>query len=305
MYDFPICDLHCDTVSYAYDHGLSIYDNSLCANILKMKKFSNFTQVFAIFVSPKYYDNPQKRCKILLDYINNEIKKYPDDICICKNFSDILHTNSKKKISSLLSIEGGEGIYSISDMEYFYSRGVRIITPSWNNENHIASENGLSPFGKELLKKMNETGIIYDLSHASKNTFSDVLSLTKKPVILSHSNSFSICPHKRNITDEQFLQIKKINGVVGINFYPPFLNKKGNATIDDVILHIMHFLSLNGENNICIGSDFDGASQYAKGLSSVSDILKIFDILAKKGVSREILKKIAYKNAYRVMNICL
>ena len=233
----------------------------------------------------------------------NQFLKYSDEISLCKSIDDI------NKVSAFLSIEGGEAIQNLDDLKTFYDMGVRMLTLTWNFDNHIAgangSEKGLSEFGKMLVLKMNELGMIIDLSHSSLNTFYDTLKITTKPIVLSHSNSYTLCPHQRNITDEQFMALAKNNGCVGINFYPDFLSSTKKADIYDIISHIEYFLSLGGENNISIGSDFDGTDTLAKGIRSVKDIDKIFNILASKGVSDEIIEKIAYKNIYRVINICI
>ena len=294
MKNLTICDMHCDTATKIYDNNekLSLTDIF-------------YTQFFAIFIAPEYYNSPQKRFFDVLNNTYNEFLKNSDKIKFCKTLSDI----EKDKINAFLSAEGGEIITDLKLLEILYTLGIRMLTLTWNNDNLIGGANGssmgLTPFGEEVVKKMNELGIIIDLSHASEKTFFDVCKLSKKPIVLSHSNSYSICPHPRNITDAQFEEIKRINGCVVINFYPPFLNKNKTATIYDIVAHIEYFLSLGGENNIGIGSDFDGTDYLADGIASTKDIYKIFDILASKGVCDDILKKIAYKNIYRVMGICL
>ena len=303
MKNLTICDMHCDTLTTAYDSNKSLFSNNLNVSIRNMKKYESYTQFFAVFVSPKYYSSPQKRCFDVINYMYNQFLKHSDDITLCKNINDT------EKISAFLSIEGGEAIQNLDDLKTFYDLGVRMLTLTWNFDNHIAGANGskkgLSEFGRMLVTKMNELGMIIDLSHASENTFYDTLKITKKPIVLSHSNSYTICPHPRNITDEQFRALIKNNGCVGINFYPEFLNKTKKADIYDIISHIEYFLSLGGENNISIGSDFDGTDTLADGINSVKDIHKIFNILSSKGFSDEIIEKIAYKNIYRVIGICL
>lgn len=294
MKKMTICDLHCDTATKLFDDKLELNFDDL-----------SHIQFFAIFISPKYYSCPKKRCFDVINYMYNEFLKNSAKIRLCKNISD-LHN---KKINAFLSIEGGEAITNFNDLQTFYDLGVRMMTLTWNNDNHIGGANGssigLSNFGNELVLKMNDIGMIIDLSHASEKTFFDVCKISKKPVILSHSNSYSLCPHQRNITDKQFEEIKRLNGLTGINFYPPFLSKNKSADIYDIVSHIEYFLSLGGENNIGIGSDFDGIDSIANGINSAKDIYKIFNLLSSRGVSDEVIKKIAYKNILRVMSICL
>lgn len=294
MKKMTVCDLHCDTASKLFDNKLELdFD------------FLSKIQFFAVFISPKYYSCPKKRCFDVINYMYNEFLKNNDKIKFCKSISD-LHD---KKVNAFLSIEGGEAITDLNDLETFYDLGVRMMTLTWNNDNHIASANGssrgLSDFGKKLILKMNDIGMIIDLSHSGEKTFFDVCKISKKPVILSHSNSYSICRHQRNISDRQFYEIKRLNGLTGINFYPPFLSENKSADIYDIVSHIEYFLSLGGENNIGIGSDFDGIDSIANGINSAKDIYKIFNLLSSRGVSDEVIKKIAYKNILRVMSICL
>ncbi len=298
MNNLTICDMHCDTATKIYDNNINL-DLSILAQ----------TQLFAVFISPQYYKNPKKRCYDVINYMYNQIYKNSEKITICKNLNDINKAKKSNKISALLSIEGGEAIKELDDLEVFYNLGVRMLTLTWNFDNHIAGANGsdigLSSFGKKVINKTNELGMIIDLSHASTKTFFDVLEITDKPIVLSHSNSYTICPHQRNITDEQFKSLKQNKGCVGINFYPDFLTNSKKAEISDIVLHIEYFLSLGGEDNISIGSDFDGTDYMATGINSAKDIYKIFNMLSQKGISDEIIKKIAYKNIYRIIGICL
>lgn len=294
MKDLTICDMHCDTATKLFDNNMNL-DSETIAH----------TQFFAVFLSPEYYKNPKKRCFDVINYMYNEFLNKSEKIKLCRNFKEL----DKRKNNAFLTIEGGEAITSVEDLKTFYDLGIRLLTLTWNNDNHIGGANGslmgLTDFGRILIPAMNDIGMIVDLSHSSEKTFFDTCEISKKPVVLSHSNSYSLCPHQRNITDEQFNEIKRLGGLVGINFYPPFLTQKKSANIYDIISHIEYFLSLGGENNIGIGSDLDGIDTIADGIETIKDTDKIFNILSSRGISDEIIKKIAYKNIYRVLSICL
>ena len=294
MKDLTICDMHCDTATKLFDNNMTL-DSETIAH----------TQFFAVFLSPEYYKNPKKRCFDVINYMYNEFLNKSEKIKLCRNFKEL----DKRKNNAFLTIEGGEAITYVEDLKTFYDLGIRLLTLTWNNDNHIGGANGslmgLTDFGRILIPAMNDIGMIVDLSHSSEKTFFDTCEISKKPVVLSHSNSYSLCPHQRNITDEQFNEIKRLGGLVGINFYPPFLTQKKSANIYDIISHIEYFLSLGGENNIGIGSDLDGIDTIADGIKNIKDTDKIFNILSSRGISDEIIKKIAYKNIYRVLSICL
>ena len=305
-----ICDTHCDTISIAYDKQASLYSNNFDVNIKRMKEYKNYMQFFAAFIASEYYKNPMQRCLDLLNFANSQIQKYSTAIELCKNSDGVLSAWDKGKAAAVLSVEGGECIQSENDLNILYDMGVRMVAPAWNNDNMLAggalgSGKGLSEFGKRIVSEMNKKGIICDVSHLCERSFYDVCSISDKPIVASHSNSYEICTHRRNLKKEQFKEVMNLNGVVGINMYCEFLTGKRTAEINDILRHIEYFLELGGEDNICMGSDFDGIDAKPGGIESCSDIYKIFDALEKKGIPARITEKIAYKNILRVMGICL
>jgi len=310
MKGYTVIDTHCDTASRAMDLGYDIYKNPLMLDIMRLGKYHHYTQFFAAFIDPEYYCEPKKRCLEIIDFTKNQILKNKDKITLCKSFSDLEKSIKKNSHSAFLSVEGGEAIEDIKTLEELYNLGVRMITLTWNNDNALGGGadgdgRGLSLFGKEVVKKMNALGIIVDISHASEKTFYDVISISKKPVIASHSNAYELCPHQRNLKKEQCKSLIQNGGVCGINFYPVFLSTKKTGTKQDILSHIEYFLSLGGENNICIGSDFDGINDIADGMCDVTSTKDLLDFIKYKGIDEEITEKIAYKNMYRLMSICL
>ena len=145
--------------------------------------------------------------------------------------------------------------------------------------------------------------MIADLSHASDETFWDVLKVSQKPVLVSHSNARSLCNHPRNITDEMFLALCENHGVLGINFYPPFLeNQPQKADLESIFHHIEHFLELGGENHIGFGSDFDGVDSLPKGITDFSSFGNIINEMEKRNYPKELIEKICYKNMMRILS---
>lgn len=294
---YSIFDTHCDTLCSVLDYGKSIVMNDCHVDIERMKKYEQYTQVFACFIDPVYKSCAADRTLNLIDTFHNTVSdKLPDNV------------------RGILSIEGGEGIYSLSHLRNFYRLGVRIIALTWNFSNHIASgaletdeTRGLTEFGKLVVAEMNRLGIFADVSHLNDKSFYDVAEYSNKPIIASHSNaravcrSKAVCPVERNLTDDQFEIIKKSGGCVGINFCPDFLNESGKADIEDIIRHIEHFMSLGGEDNVGIGADFDGIDSTPDGINGVEDIYKIFDRLLQKGYTENQIEKISHKNFERIL----
>lgn len=294
---YSIFDTHCDTLCSVLDYGKSIVMNDCHVDIERMKKYEQYTQVFACFMDPVYKSCAADRTLNLIDTFHNTVSdKLPDNV------------------RGILSIEGGEGIYSLAHLRNFYRLGVRIIALTWNFSNHIASgaletdeTRGLTEFGKLVVAEMNRLGIFADVSHLNDKSFYDVAEYSNKPIIASHSNaravcrSKAVCPVERNLTDDQFEIIKKSGGCVGINFCPDFLNESGKADIEDIIRHIEHFMSLGGEDNVGIGADFDGIDSTPDGINGVEDIYKIFDRLLQKGYTENQIEKISHKNFERIL----
>ena len=170
----------------------------------------------------------------------------------------------------------------------------------WNNDNILCGGcegkgSGLTDLGAEVLSQMEKHKIILDVSHMSDKSFWDSFEHYSLPICATHSVSRAVHNHKRNLTDEQFTAIAKCGGVCGVNFYPPFLCE-GKATINTVIKHIEHFMSLGGGNSIGLGSDFDGIATSPEGLENSSNIYRLLDALLSLNYSEEAVKKIAYDN---------
>jgi len=153
----------------------------------------------------------------------------------------------------------------------------------------------LTDFGKKVVRRCEELGVIVDLSHGSEKIMSDVFEITTKPVAATHSNSQSVFYHRRNLTDEQFLEIKKRGGIVGISLCKHHVSDEP-VSITDVIKHIDYYMSLGGENTVCFGCDFDGAAVPAD-VGDISGVAKICGELKKIGYDDTLIENIMHKNA--------
>ncbi len=305
---YTIFDGHCDTIQKICDTNQRLNKNKFHISIENMKKHSHI-QCFAAFIDRRTDKLlPFDRCNQLIDCYFSELHKNPEKILHCNSVQDISFAINSKKIAALLSIEGGEALSGkIENIHYFYNKGVRMITLTWNYDNEISGSiaetnlKGLTGFGKQVVDEMNNLGMVIDVSHISEQGFWDVIENTKKPIAATHSNVFSIKDHKRNLKDEQIKAIIQNNGCIGINLYSEFLTG-GECSLTDVIRHIEYILGLGGENNIGFGSDFDGIDSMPKEISGVKDIYKVPDELIKLGYSNELVEKITYKNFVRLLD---
>ena len=180
---------------------------------------------------------------------------------------------------------------------------MKIITLTWNAANAVGdgadvqNSKGITDFGKSVVREMEKCGVVVDVSHASDKLFYDVAEIATRPFIATHSNSRSVTNHRRNLTDEQFKIIKERNGIVGINFHRDFLSDNpDSASRYDLLKHIDKFLSLGGENVICIGTDFDGCN-LPYDITGSESLAEIYEMLLKHNYKESLIRKIFYENA--------
>lgn len=282
-------DLHCDTLYRIHTENLSVQDSVLSITPGKADFLEKHYQLMAVWIPDSI------RGQKTFEFFKNCFDIY-------KKFYLPLN-NDKRKF--FLTVENGSVIGGdLSKISFLKECGVKAVTIVYNEDNELGSGAfsksffGLTELGKKAVAEFENNNIFVDLSHSSQRTFYDVVSISKQPIIATHSNSYSICPHKRNLTDEQFEIIRKRGGVVGVNFYPPFLNSDAaQADINDVIKHIYHFLSLGGEDTICIGSDFDGCDAL-KTLDAIDKMPYLYEMLIKSGINEQVVQKIMYDNAH-------
>ena len=284
MNNYSIFDAHCDTLCKFADRGGNILKNEYNVDKERMMQYKAYTQIFACFIAPEYHDNPKARFEKLYSAFK------------AQDFSGI---------NPILSLEGGEPIESIEDVDYLNECGVKCIALTWNNKNKIAggaddTESGLTQFGKDVIRRMEKLGILVDVSHLNDKSFYEVADFATRPIIATHSDSRSLCSHKRNLTDDMFKIICESGGCVGINFHPGFLDESGSADVSTVIKHIEYFMSLDGVDAIGMGSDFDGIPATPDGLGGVEGMCRIFDALRELGTEKEVIEKISHANFERV-----
>ena len=308
MIPYQIVDAHCDTVSEIYQ-PTSLKQSAGHLDLPRIREYKNWLQFFAVWAEAgKGIEAQQQRTEEIIAHFYAEMEENQDAILQVKSFSDIAAAWSRNKAAALMTIEGADFIDTLEKLHAYYNKGVRCITLTWNNSNCIATgagerrpKAGLTVYGKEFVQEMNTLGMLVDVSHASEKTFWDVVETSGKPITASHSNAAAVCGHKRNLTDEQFRAICSMGGVVGINYYPLFVNNTNCAGLDDVICHIEHFMSLGGEDHIGLGGDFDGIDTTPAGLDGVEDVYKLLDALLTRNYSEQQVKKIAGGNFLRLL----
>ena len=271
-------DLHCDTPYECYFKNQDFFENNLAVSGEKGAVFENWKQVFAVWISDDQAE-PYKLYNAILKYFKEKLKSKPDNL------------------TPYFSVEGGAVIEDDTDRLYILKEdGICALTLTWNGENRIAggskSDKGLTDFGKRVIRDLNSLNMLCDLSHLNEKSFYSVIELADYP-IATHSNCREVCNCPRNLSDNQLKLIAEKGGIVGLCFYPEFL---GGDVYEKLYANIFHFLELGMENNIAIGSDFDGADM-SGSLCDISKIPFLYAKLNEKGIDKSVLDKIFYKNA--------
>ncbi len=310
---FPVFDLHCDTALALLGKNLNEAGSLLCneyhIDLNRAKSLPAYTQVFACYTTPemeqRYQKSPVLVFEMELATILREIEKNKDSISLCYSADDISANRAKGKMSAILSIEGPAGFgFDPELLEDLYRIGFRITTLGWNESNpltgsHLTGE-GLSDLGRSYVKEAQRLGMLVDVSHISDQAFWDIMEITQGPVVATHSNSRSVHPVSRNLTDEMFLAICQTGGVAGINFYSNFIGQTND--LDAAVKHILHFLDLDPRGkHIALGGDLDGCDRFFDGFSGVQD----YPVLAQKmldiGIAYQTVEDIFWNNALGVI----
>src|SRR5690349_16642101 len=205
-------------------------------NIERMKKGGLTAEFFSLYVKPWYVEHggSARRTLDMIDSVYRAVERHPNDLMIATSVADIRRAKRTGKIAALMGIEGGHAIEdSLPTLREFYRLGVRYMTLTWNNTNNWAdsnrgpkTHNGLSDFGKEVVREMNRLGMLVDISHVSDDTMNDALDVSTAPIIASHSSARALSNVPRNIPDDILKRIAKNGGVVQVNFYSVFVDEK-------------------------------------------------------------------------------
>ncbi len=299
-----LSDLHCDTLYEIFAKQKSVNDPSLAVSLdpLAVHPYQKHTQVTAIWSDSSLSDEDSfLQCVSILE----QLQEHRIFDCFYRGVGNASFFLEQSK-AFLLGVEDARLLSGeISRLTFLHQKGVRILTLLWKGVSCIGgaydTDRGLTAFGKEVVTCSTELGIVCDISHASIRSAYDTIEMANgAPVIASHSDSFSVYPHPRNITDSLFSDIKQTGGLVGINLYDVHLGMhalRGTAT-DMILRHIDHFLSIGGEDVICFGCDFDGA-QTPLEYQHPEDLYSLSNEMVRRGYSERVIQKIFWKNADR------
>ena len=306
-------------------------------------------QFWSIYIPGEAKDSGYARIQLeQFDIARRMIARYPDRLALALTANDIERDFKRGKVASLLGMEGGHAIEnSLGALRSYYALGARYMTLTHNvtldwadAALDTARHNGLTEFGREVVREMNRLGMLVDLSHVSPGVMSDALDVAEAPVIFSHSSARALTNHPRNVPDSILTRLKKNGGVVMVTFVPAFVSPEAaawdfdaeresnrlkatvsdtaqrqrlqdewkaahpqpRATLQQVADHIEHVRDVAGVDHVGIGSDFDGIDTVPEGLEDSSKFPQLFAELIRRGWSDADLKKLAGQNLLRVLH---
>lgn len=308
-----IIDMHCDTLLEGWRHQDKRFaDGDFSVNLALLKAHGSLAQFFAIYLSRiemKTMD-PYVLYQEIYQYYCRIMEAHSDVIRPVYCAEDILRNEKAGLLSAFLTIEDGVFIDGkIERVQEVYDMGVRLITLMWGFENtagYPCSDDaemhlkGLKPFGLAVVEKMNQLGMLIDVSHMSEGGFYDVAKHSKQPFVASHSCARGLCNHRRNLTDDQLRTIGECGGVAGVNFECSFLQEGADrATFDQIIRHLLYMKDKAGIEAVGFGSDFDGIEDNGE-LVNYGGFTPLLERMEKHFTDDEI-DKICRQNALRVI----
>ncbi|OOG18187.1 membrane dipeptidase [Sphingobacterium sp. CZ-UAM] len=352
--DMIVVDGHNDVIYESIFGGKDIGQrlSTGATDLPRLKEGGVDVQVFAVWSDDaKWKTGAFEHANAQIDALEKMIATNAEDIALAKSAADIDGILKTGKIAAIIGVEGGNMIEgSIDKLIKLHQRGAKYLTLTWNYNVPWAScaamesgamdskAKGLTDHGKAIIRKMNELGMLVDLSHGGEQTFYDVLAVSSKPILVSHSNAYRLCPHFRNLKDEQLEALKKNGGVIGVNFYSGFLDptyetrlkkiyKKQvgkdadmtkstwsmydqlskeakyevDAPLSKLLDHIDYLVRKVGIDHVAIGSDFDGIESAPQGLEDVSKFPLLTKGLLERGYKKGDIAKIMGQNFLRIL----
>lgn len=305
-----VFDLHCDTLDrlalsgdptvpggfYEHDAGVPrdrmsrLDDNDAHISLARMARF-DWCQCFAVYVPDELHgDAAWSLFERVRRFWESETDRCSAKVARVRDAVGAAAAFEQGRSAAMLTVEGcsflEDDAQAETRLDALAEAGVRMATLTWNGPNALGSGNdtsdGLTSFGRRMIRGLEERGIVVDASHLNDAGFRDLLAVAERPFVCSHSNARAVCPHPRNLEDWQLREIADRGGIVGLNFYNAFLREDGaEATPDDVLRHVDHMLNVAGEGLLALGSDYDG-SDVPRWLDPCDKVADLHALLARE-----------------------
>lgn len=295
-------DMHCDTLSACYRAGASLCSNDRHIDLCRGRQYRPWCQVFSAFIPDSLRGRAAFRyvCR-LLALAREQEKRFPQQLVLVDDAAQMEAAIRSGRCAGLLAVEGGAALAGkLRHVASLAARGVRVMTLTWNGDNELGhgclspSREGLTPFGRQVVRELCRCGIVPDVSHLNEAGFWDVATLSDRPFIASHSLSGTVHGHPRNLSDAQFKELRRRGGLVGISLCTEQL---GGTDFEAVYRHISHYLSLDGDSTVAFGGDWDGTT-LPDDWNGIDAVASLAEYLSGKGLSDALLDRIFFKNAF-------
>jgi len=303
-------DTHCDTpMFFSQDIHFETRDKRILVDLPKMTEGRLDATIMVAYIPQKGLEtSPKGYADGIFDQIERIANENSAVLSIARTPADLLANKMAGRKSIMLGIENGHAIEGkIENLEHFAQRGIVYMTLCHNGDNDICdsakgsqTHGGVSAFGEQVIHRMNELGVMVDLSHAAETSFYNALEISSTPIVCSHSSAKALCNHPRNLTDEQMKALAKAGGVCQITLYPGFLRTDEKATIMDAMEHLEHAIKVMGIDHVGLGTDFDGDGG-VPGLADASELSNFTRQLLLRRYSEADIQKIWGGNFLRVM----
>jgi membrane dipeptidase len=350
----PVLDAHVDAIGFAADLGHDLAER--CPgqfDLVRGAEAGLGAWVVVAWPDPAHHLHRSfDRAAEMLAATHDLARRRPDHFRVVGNAAELASARADGVVAGIPGIEGGHAIEEdLAKLEWFHARGLRVMTLVWNNHlSWIRScqdgagadvPPGLSPFGREVVRHMNQLGVVVDLSHAGERSFFDALETSTRPVIASHSGCRALHDHPRNLTDAQLRALASRGGVVGIVFHAGFLDADARAEQSRVrasdewpgeddgrppmerflvqqrlmrerarpvpasrlVEHVLHAIEVAGIDHVGLGSDYDGIEAGPEGMEDCHGYAVLAQLLADVGLSDEDLVKVLGGNMERVFGV--
>ena len=268
----PSCtvfDLHCDTLTAFLDPNPcpdTLNDPASAFALCRIPREVHWCQCCAVFIPDGLTEEEAwGSYRFHRDRFFRQMERFSPCALPCRTAGAVERAWAEGKTALILTVENASFLGGdLGRAEELSRDGVRIASLTWNGPNALGSghqtSEGLSPLGREAVGVLEDCGIFLDVSHLNDGGLRDVLDTARRPFLATHSNARAVCPHRRNLTDEQLKELIARGCLVGLNYYSPFLRAQGEAGFDDLLRHARHILDLGGTYSLGLGSDFDGAA---------------------------------------------
>lgn len=316
-------DAHCDIWTDITHHYLAgEHDIFRKYHYERLKKGEIEGGIFVIWNDPPYDENPLERTRQMQAAITQEEPECADILTVVRSYDEMMEARKAGKMYAFIGHEGLKSIGTDLDLiDDFYQFGARHASLTWNEENELATgargskDRGLTKLGERAVRRIQDLGMLLDVSHLNDTSFWDLLNVAVGPVVATHSNARELCDQARNLTDEQLKELARTGGIAGLNSFNEFVHpQEDKQTVENLVRHLAHMTEVMGIDHVGFGFDFSEyikgetlsafSSQetpYTIGLEDASQVPNVIKEMRRAGFNEEEIEKIAYKNWHRLI----